>query len=59
MYFVFVAPMNAAKDRMAKNSALDEEEPIDTLLLREIRDLLRRDQGLPPHSESDAPAPTT
>lgn len=58
VYFVFVAPMNAAKDRVARNSELDDEEPIDTLLLREIRDLLRRDHGLPPASSEDAQAPT-
>ena len=38
VYFVFVAPMNAAKARLAKPD--EPTAPDDVLLLREIRDLL-------------------
>jgi large conductance mechanosensitive channel len=41
VYFVFVAPMNVAKSKLAKESGVDDNEPIETALLREIRDLLR------------------
>ena len=47
VYFVFVAPMNAAKARLAKPS---EEEELETVeeLLGEIRDLLKdRGEGKP------------
>lgn len=40
VYFFFVAPMNVAKTRMAKQAGVEDDEPIDTALLREIRDLL-------------------
>ncbi|MFN8126855.1 MAG: large conductance mechanosensitive channel protein MscL [Candidatus Nanopelagicales bacterium] len=39
VYFVFVAPMNAAKSRFTKTA--EEELAEDTALLREIRDLLK------------------
>jgi large conductance mechanosensitive channel len=57
VYFFFVAPMNAAKARLAKPT--EEEAPDDVLLLREIRDLLARDggNGLPPGRDgSDEPS---
>lgn len=44
VYFVFVGPMNAAKSRLAKDAGTDDDEPIDTALLREIRDLLKDQQ---------------
>ncbi len=40
VYFIFVAPMNAAKDRFAKTPE-EEELAEETALLREIRDLLK------------------
>ena len=38
VYFIFVAPMNAAKDRFTN---AEEELAEETELLREIRDLLK------------------
>ena len=56
VYAVFVAPMNRYRELRARG---DEDEPgappEDVLLLQEIRDLLRSQQGLPPAS----PAPRT
>lgn len=48
VYFVFVAPMNAAKDRFT--NATEEELAEETQLLREIRDLLAA-------RNADGPAP--
>jgi large conductance mechanosensitive channel len=39
VYFIFVAPMNAAKERFARPA--EEELAEETALLREIRDLLK------------------
>lgn len=43
VYFVFVMPMKRFQNRWTKK----EKDPTQTELLLEIRDLLRREQGLP------------
>ena len=58
VYAVFVAPMNRYRKLRARG---DEDEPgappEDVLLLQEIRDLLRRQQGLPPTTTAPTEAP--
>ncbi len=57
VYFIFVAPMNHLRDRRAKGQEPEPDAvPEDVLLLREIRDELRAQNGaartsaeLPPH----------
>jgi len=44
IYFVFVVPMNKMKERMTKKDEADAT-PADVLLLTEIRDLLKSQQG--------------
>lgn len=51
VYFVFVVPMNKVRERMSKNEEA-EATPADELLLAEIRDLLKSQQGTPPPSSS-------
>lgn len=55
VYFVFVAPMNAWRDRRAQGAEPEPEAVSeDVLILREIRDLLKSADGpgAPPHSAS-------
>jgi large conductance mechanosensitive channel len=58
VYAVFVAPMNRYRKLQARG---DEDEPEappeDVLLLQEIRDLLRSQQGLPPANSAPTEAP--
>jgi len=49
IYFVFVVPMNKVRERMSKNEEA-AATPADELLLAEIRDLLKSQQGTPPQS---------
>jgi large conductance mechanosensitive channel len=60
VYAVFVAPMNRYRKLQARG---DEDEPgaqpEDVLLLQEIRDLLRSQQGLPPTTTAPTEAPRT
>jgi large conductance mechanosensitive channel len=60
VYAVFVAPMNKYRDQRARGEE-DEPEapPDDVLLLQEIRDLLRSQQGLPPTAATPTDAPRT
>jgi large conductance mechanosensitive channel len=60
VYAVFVAPMNKYRDLRARGEK-DEPEapPDDVLLLQEIRDLLRSQQGLPPTAAAPTNAPRT
>jgi large conductance mechanosensitive channel len=52
IYFVFVVPMNKARELSRKEPAT-EDVPDDVLLLREIRDLLAtRGDGTPPSGGS-------
>ncbi len=44
IYFIFVVPMNKMKDRLSKKDEADAT-PADELLLAEIRDLLKAQQG--------------
>ncbi|QUH00086.1 large conductance mechanosensitive channel protein MscL [Saccharopolyspora erythraea] len=46
VYFIFVLPMKTLKERRDRGKET-EVEPTDVELLLEIRDLLRREQGLP------------
>lgn len=50
VYFVFVAPMNAYKERFAAKEEVEEEAPADVALLIEIRDLLAQQR-------TDSPGP--
>ncbi|MGL5858189.1 MAG: large conductance mechanosensitive channel protein MscL [Angustibacter sp.] len=46
VYFIFVVPMNKLKERQARGQVEAPAEPTeDVLLLQEIRDLLRTQQG--------------
>ena len=45
VYFLFVVPMKKIQERRKKDD--EEIDPTDVELLTEIRDLLRRQQGLP------------
>lgn len=60
VYAVFVAPMNKYREMHARS---DEEEPEappdDVLLLQEIRDLLRSQQGPPPTPDAPTESPRT
>ena len=60
VYAVFVAPMNRYRELRARG---DEDEPgappEDVMLLQEIRDLLRSQQGPPPTDTAPAEAPRT
>jgi large conductance mechanosensitive channel len=60
VYAVFVAPMNKYRELRARG---EEEEPQappdDVLLLQEIRDLLRSQQGLPPTPAAPTDSPRT
>lgn len=47
VYFVFVLPVQKVQERRKKGSADAQPEASDIELLAEIRDLLRRGQGLP------------
>ncbi|GAA2784095.1 large-conductance mechanosensitive channel protein MscL [Saccharopolyspora taberi] len=47
VYFLFVLPMKTIQERRKKGQE-EEVDPTDVELLQEIRDLLRRQQGLPP-----------
>ncbi|GAA4884685.1 large conductance mechanosensitive channel protein MscL [Saccharopolyspora cebuensis] len=47
VYFLFVMPMKRIQDRRKKGEDEGPAEPTDVELLLEIRDLLRRQQGLP------------
>ncbi len=44
VYFLIVAPMNAVRDRQRRRGEESEDVPDDVAVLREIRDLLARDQ---------------
>jgi large conductance mechanosensitive channel len=44
VYFLIVAPMNAFRNRRKRLGEEDEDVPDDIALLREIRDLLARNQ---------------
>lgn len=46
VYFMFVLPMQKVQERR-KKTANKDKDPTQAELLLEIRDLLRRDQGLP------------
>ena len=46
VYFLFVLPMKTLQERRKKGQE-DDVDPTDVELLQEIRDLLRREQGLP------------
>ncbi|GAA0512320.1 large-conductance mechanosensitive channel [Saccharopolyspora subtropica] len=48
VYFLFVLPMKKIQERRKKGKEQGQAEPTDVELLLEIRDLLRREQGLPP-----------
>jgi large conductance mechanosensitive channel len=65
VYFVFVLPTQKIQERRAKSPDQDEPDASDVELLAEIRNLLRRGQGLPivdglrpAPSDGDAPAGT-
>ncbi|MGW1682225.1 large conductance mechanosensitive channel protein MscL [Saccharopolyspora sp. NPDC002376] len=62
VYFLFVLPMKTINDRRKKGQ-VEKVDPTDVELLQEIRDLLRREQGLPAVKglapEQDAKATTT
>jgi large conductance mechanosensitive channel len=47
VYFLFVLPMKKISERRKKGKEDGQSEPTDVELLLEIRDLLRREQGLP------------
>jgi large conductance mechanosensitive channel len=47
VYFVFVLPMQKIQERRAKGTDQDQPDASDVELLAEIRNLLRRGQGLP------------
>ncbi|KAA5836932.1 large conductance mechanosensitive channel protein MscL [Saccharopolyspora hirsuta] len=47
VYFLFVLPMKTINERRKKGKEETPEDPTDVELLLEIRDLLRREQGLP------------
>ncbi|PKW14183.1 large conductance mechanosensitive channel protein MscL [Saccharopolyspora spinosa] len=47
VYFLFVLPMKKISERRKKGKEEGQAEPTDVELLLEIRDLLRREQGLP------------
>jgi large conductance mechanosensitive channel len=47
VYFLFVVPMRRVQERRRKGETDGQSEPTDVELLLEIRDLLRREQGLP------------
>lgn len=47
VYFLFVLPMKKISERRKKGEEEGQAEPTDVELLLEIRDLLRREQGLP------------
>ncbi|MEU6130883.1 large conductance mechanosensitive channel protein MscL [Saccharopolyspora sp. NPDC047091] len=47
VYFLFVMPMQKIQERRKKGKEEGPADPTDVELLQEIRDLLRRDQGLP------------
>lgn len=47
VYFLFVLPMKTINERRKKGQEETPEDPTDVELLQEIRDLLRREQGLP------------
>lgn len=47
VYFLFVMPMQKIQERRKKGKEEGQSEPTDVELLLEIRDLLRREQGLP------------
>ncbi|WP_243790023.1 large conductance mechanosensitive channel protein MscL [Saccharopolyspora gloriosae] len=47
VYFLFVMPMQKIQERRKKGEEEGQSEPTDVELLLEIRDLLRREQGLP------------
>ncbi|MBB5153674.1 large conductance mechanosensitive channel protein MscL [Saccharopolyspora phatthalungensis] len=47
VYFLFVVPMKKISERRKKGDEEGQSEPTDVELLLEIRDLLRREQGLP------------
>ena len=47
VYFLFVVPMKKLSERRKKGIEEGPAEPTDVELLLEIRDLLRREQGLP------------
>ncbi|MFR9731965.1 large conductance mechanosensitive channel protein MscL [Saccharopolyspora sp. MS10] len=47
VYFLFVMPMQKIQERRKKGQEEGPAEPSDVELLLEIRDLLRREQGLP------------
>jgi large conductance mechanosensitive channel len=49
IYFVFVVPMNKVRERMSKNEEA-AATPADELLLAEVRDLLKSQQGTPPQA---------
>jgi large conductance mechanosensitive channel len=60
VYAVFVAPMNKYRDLRARGEEEEPEAPPDdVLLLQEIRDLLRSQQGLPPTTAAPTDAPRT
>ncbi|MEV6231106.1 large conductance mechanosensitive channel protein MscL [Saccharopolyspora shandongensis] len=47
VYFLFVLPMKKLTERRKKGQEEAPVDPTDVELLQEIRDLLRREQGLP------------
>ncbi|MEV0053294.1 large conductance mechanosensitive channel protein MscL [Saccharopolyspora shandongensis] len=47
VYFLFVLPMKKLTERRKKGQEETPVDPTDVELLQEIRDLLRREQGLP------------
>ncbi|MER7013330.1 large conductance mechanosensitive channel protein MscL [Saccharopolyspora sp. NPDC000359] len=47
VYFLFVLPMKTINERRKKGKEETPADPTDIELLLEIRDLLRREQGLP------------
>lgn len=47
VYFLFVLPMQKIQERRQRGKEQGQADPSDVELLVEIRDLMRRDQGLP------------
>lgn len=47
VYFLFVVPMQKIQERRKKGKEEGQSEPTDVELLLEIRNLLRKEQGLP------------
>jgi large conductance mechanosensitive channel len=54
IYFVVVLPMKVVLERRRRGEEAGPVQPTQLELLAEIRDLLRAQQGLPPHPDEES-----